>query len=152
VFYQTVSNSLNWVLIKCSYISGICVNYGENPISDNVVTGVSPDTSIAASLFATAIGYHVTYQDKVCQLFLGYSPLLRAKRARATSSRTQLIISQGNSRIYANCFSDSLEPCAKSDMRTYQAISTNGEMDSSSAIILLQAAPHSLHITPLGQI
>ncbi|KAG4433043.1 hypothetical protein IFR05_011482 [Cadophora sp. M221] len=63
VFYQSVNSSLAFLFFKCSYASGICVNYGEHIISSNIATPVSPNTKIAAALFSKDIGYRVTYQD-----------------------------------------------------------------------------------------
>ncbi|KAH7355419.1 hypothetical protein BKA65DRAFT_239495 [Rhexocercosporidium sp. MPI-PUGE-AT-0058] len=63
VFYQSVNSSLAFLFFKCSYASGICVNYGEYIISSNVTTPVSPNTQLAAALFSKDIGYRVTYQD-----------------------------------------------------------------------------------------
>ena len=63
VFYQSTNASLAFLFFKCSYASGICVNYGEHIISSNVTTPVSPNTSLAAALFSKDIGYRVTYQD-----------------------------------------------------------------------------------------
>ncbi|KAH6696707.1 hypothetical protein BKA61DRAFT_682918 [Leptodontidium sp. MPI-SDFR-AT-0119] len=63
VFYQSVNSSLAFLFFKCSYASGICVNYGEHIISSNVTTPVSPNTKLAAALFSKDIGYRVTYQD-----------------------------------------------------------------------------------------
>lgn len=63
VFYQSTNSSLAFLFFKCSYASGICVNYGEYAISTNLTTPVSPNTRLAAALFSKDIGYRVTYQD-----------------------------------------------------------------------------------------
>ncbi|PVH77254.1 hypothetical protein DL98DRAFT_573896 [Cadophora sp. DSE1049] len=63
VFYQSTNSSLAFLFFKCSYASGICINYGEHIISSNITIPISPDTQIAAALFSKDIGYRVTYQD-----------------------------------------------------------------------------------------
>ncbi|KAH7411486.1 hypothetical protein BKA64DRAFT_382429 [Cadophora sp. MPI-SDFR-AT-0126] len=63
VFYQSTNSSLAFLFFKCSYASGICINYGEHIISSNISPPISPNTELAAALFSKDIGYRVTYQD-----------------------------------------------------------------------------------------
>lgn len=62
-FYQTKNDSLAKLDLKCSYASGVCVNYGEYIISRKISVPVSPRTWLAAALFSNNIGYSITYQD-----------------------------------------------------------------------------------------
>ncbi|KAH9207248.1 hypothetical protein DL95DRAFT_468856 [Leptodontidium sp. 2 PMI_412] len=63
VFYQAQNDSIIFLFIKCSFTSGICVNYGERTISVNVTVPVNSKTKLAAALFSQNVGYRVTYQD-----------------------------------------------------------------------------------------
>ncbi|KAG4436719.1 hypothetical protein IFR05_007802 [Cadophora sp. M221] len=63
VFYQAQNDSIIFLFMKCSFTSGVCVNYGERTISVNVTVPVNSKTKLAAALFSQNVGYRVTYQD-----------------------------------------------------------------------------------------
>ncbi|KAH8589718.1 hypothetical protein B0O99DRAFT_332455 [Bisporella sp. PMI_857] len=78
LFYQAAKGGVMLVVVKCSYASGLCVNYQERNITVNATVPVHQNTRLTASLISTWGGFRVNYED-------AYGSIRQVSYANSTS-------------------------------------------------------------------